>query len=92
VSVLLLAVAALILYGASLGVTGVIGIIIVVAGIEALIRGRLLPFLAGVVIILLILTGIYIAVTNIRVAIAGALVLAALALLLSNLAGYLRRR
>jgi hypothetical protein len=92
VSVLLLAVAALILYGASLGVTGVIGIIIVVAGIEALIRGRLLPYLAGVVIILLILTGIYIAVTNIRVAIAGALVLAALALLLSNLAGYLRRR
>ena len=92
VSVLLLAVAALILYGASLGVTGAIGIIIVVTGIEALIRGRLLPFLAGVVIILLILTGIYIAVTNIRVAIAGALVLAALALLLSNLAGYLRRR
>ena len=92
VSVLLLAVAALIMYGASLGVTGAIGIIIVVAGIEALIRGRLLPFLAGVVIIVLILTGIYIAVTNIRVAIAGALVLAALALLLSNLAGYLRRR
>ena len=92
VSVLLLAVAALIMYGASLGVTGAIVIIIVVAGIEALIRGRLLPFLAGVVIIVLILTGIYIAVTNIRVAIAGALVLAALALLLSNLAGYLRRR
>ncbi|HEX3206575.1 MAG TPA: hypothetical protein VHQ68_10065, partial [Propionibacteriaceae bacterium] len=92
VSVLLLAVAALIMYGASLGVTGAIGIIIVVAGIEALIRGRLLPFLAGVVIIVLILTGIYIAVTNIRVAIAGALVLAALALLVSNLAGYLRRR
>jgi hypothetical protein len=92
VSVLLLAVAALIMYGASLGVTGAIGIIIVVAGIEALIRGRLLPFLAGVVIIVLILTGIYIAVTNIKVAIAGALVLAALALLLSNLAGYLRRR
>jgi hypothetical protein len=92
VSVLLLAVAALIMYGASLGLTGVVGIVIVVAGIEALIRGRLLPFLAGVVIIFLILTGIYIAVTNIRVAIAGALVLAALALLLSNLAGYLRRR
>jgi hypothetical protein len=92
VSVLLLAVAALIMYGASLGVTGAIGMIIVVAGIEALIRGRLLPFLAGVVIIVLILTGIYIAVTNIRVAIAGALVLAALALLVSNLAGYLRRR
>ena len=35
-----------------------------------MIRGRLLPFLAGLVIILLILTGIYIAVTNIRVAIA----------------------
>ena len=69
---LALAVAALILYGASLGVTGAIGIIIVVTGIEALIRGRLLPFLAGVVIILLILTGIYIAVTNIRVAIASA--------------------
>ena len=46
-SVLLLAVAALILYGASLGVTGAIGIIIVVTGIEALIRGRLLPFLAS---------------------------------------------
>jgi hypothetical protein len=92
VSVLLLAVATLIMYGASLGLAGIIGIIVVVAGIEALIRGRLLPFLAGVVIILLILTGIYIAVTNIRVAIAGALVIAALALLLSNLAGYLRRR
>ena len=39
-----------------LGGDRAIGIIIVVAGIEALIRGRLLPFLAGVVIIALILT------------------------------------
>jgi hypothetical protein len=92
VSVLLLAVAALIMYGTSLGVTGVVGIVVVVAGIEALIRGRLLPFLAAVVVILLILTGVYLAVTNIRIAIASALVLAALALLLSNLAGFLRRR
>ena len=35
VSVLLLAVAALIMYGASLGLAGVVGIIVVVAGIEA---------------------------------------------------------
>jgi hypothetical protein len=92
VSVLLLAVAALIMYGTSLGVSGFIGIVIVIGGIEALIRGRLLSFLAGVVIILLILTGIYLAVTNIRVAVASALVLAAFALLFSNLTGYLRRR
>jgi hypothetical protein len=92
VSVLLLAVAALIMYGTSLGVAGFIGIVIVIGGIEALIRGRLLSFLAGVVIILLICFGIYLAVTNIRVAVASALVLAAFALLLSNLTGYLRRR
>jgi hypothetical protein len=92
VSVLLLAVAALITYGTSLGVSGFIGIVIVIGGIEALIRGRLLSFLAGVLLILLILTGIYLAVTNIRVAIASALVLAAFALLFSNLSGYLRRR
>jgi hypothetical protein len=92
VSVLLLAVAALIMYGTSLGVSGFIGIVIVIGGIEALIRGRLLSFLAGVVIILLIAFGIYLAVTNIRVAVASALVLAAFALLLSNLSGYLRRR
>jgi hypothetical protein len=92
VSVLLLAVAALVIYGAALGVSGLVGILVVIAGIEALIRGRLLAFLIAVVIIMLILIGIYVAVTNIRVAIAGALVLAAFALLLSNLLGYLRRR
>ena len=92
VSVLLLAVAALIMYGTSLGVSGFVGIVIVIGGIEALIRGRLLSFLAGVVIILLIAFGIYLAVTNIRVAVASALVLAAFALLFSNLSGYLRRR
>jgi hypothetical protein len=92
VSVLLLAVAALVMYGTALGVSGLVGILVAIAGIEALIRGRLLPFLAGVVIITLILLGIYLAVTNIRVAIAAALVLAAVALLLSNLFGYLRRR
>jgi hypothetical protein len=92
VSVLLLAVAALVMYGTALGVTGLIGILIIIAGIEALLRGRLLAFLASLVIIMLIFVGIYLAVTNIRVAIAGALVLAAFALLLSNLANYLRRR
>jgi hypothetical protein len=92
VSVLLLAVAALIMYGTSLGVPGLIGIFVVVAGTEALIGGRVLSYLIGLVIIILILTGIYLAVTNIKVAIAGALVLAAFALLLSNLLGYLRRR
>jgi hypothetical protein len=92
VSVLLLTVAALIMYGTSLGLSGFIGIVIVIGGIEALIRGRLLSFLAGVVIIFLISFGIYLAVTNIRVAIASALVLAAFALLFSNLTGYLRRR
>jgi hypothetical protein len=92
VSVMLLAVAGLIMYGAALGVSGFIGIILIIAGIEALIRGRLLPFLASVVILFLIFIGIYLAVTNIRSAIAGALVIAAVALLLSNLLGYLRRR
>jgi hypothetical protein len=80
------------MYGTSLGVPGLIGIFVVVAGTEALIGGRVLSYLIGLVIIILILTGIYLAVTNIKVAIAGALVLAAFALLLSNLLGYLRRR
>jgi hypothetical protein len=71
---------------------GLIVIITAVAGIEETFRGRLLPFLASLVIILLILAGIYLAVTNLRLAIAVALILAALALLLSNLMGYLRRR
>ena len=92
VSVLLLAVAAVVMYGTALGVSGLIGILVVIAGIEALIRGRLLSFLIGVLIIILILTGVYLAVTNIKVAIAGALVIAAFALLISNLSGYLRRR
>jgi len=92
VSVLLLAVAAVVMYGTALGVSGLIGILVVIAGIEALIRGRLLSFLIGVLIIMLILTGVYLAVTNIKVAIAGALVIAAFALLISNLSGYLRRR
>ncbi len=92
VSVMLLAVAGLIMYGTALGISGFVGIILIVAGIEALIRGRLLPFLAGVVSLFLIFIGIYLAVTNIRIAIASALVIAAFALLLSNLSGYLRRR
>jgi hypothetical protein len=92
VSVLLLAVAALIMYGAALGVSGLIGILVIIAGIEALIRGRILVFLASLVIILLIFTGIYLALSNIKAAIAGALVVAALALLISNLSGFLRRR
>ena len=92
VSVLLLAVAALIVYGAALGISGVVGVLVIIAGIEALIRGRVLPFLASLAIILLIFTGIYLALTNIRAAIAGALVVAALALLISNLSGFLRRR
>jgi hypothetical protein len=92
VSVLLLAVAALVMYGTAFGVSGLIGILLVIAGIEALLRGKVLAFLGGLVILILIFVGIYLAVTNIRVAIAGALVLAALALLLSNLANYLRRR
>ena len=52
----------------------------------------MLLFLAGLVIIILIVTGIYLALTNIKVAIAGALVFAAVALLLSNFSGFLRRR
>jgi hypothetical protein len=89
---LLLAVAALIVYGAALGISGVVGVLVIIAGIEALIRGWVLPFLASLAIILLIFTGIYLALTNIRAAIAGALVVAALALLVSNLSGFLRRR
>ena len=46
---MLLAVAGLIMYGTALGISGFVGIILIVAGIEALIRGRLLPFLAAVV-------------------------------------------
>lgn len=92
VSVLLLAVAALIMYGTALGISGLIGILVIIAGIEALIRGRILLFLASLVIIIVIVTGIYLALTNIKVAIAGALVFAAVALLISNFSGFLRRR
>ena len=93
VSVLLLAMAWLILYQTTSALlVGLMVIIAAVAGIEATFRGRLLPFLASLVVILLILAGIYLAVTNLRLAIAVALILAALALLLSNLMGYLRRR
>jgi hypothetical protein len=66
--------------------------VVLAAAIEAALRRRLLPFLAGFVVILLIIAGVYLALTNIKLAFAGALVLAALALLLSNLLGYLRRR
>jgi hypothetical protein len=93
VSVLLLAMAWLILYQTtSAWLVGAIVIIAALAGIEATFRGRLLPFLASLVVILLILAGIYLAVTNLRLAIAVALIVAALALLLSNLSAYLRRR
>jgi hypothetical protein len=93
VSVLLLAMAWLILYQTTSALlVGLMVIIAAVAGIEATFRGRLLPFLASLVVILLILAAIYLAVTNLRLAIAVALILAALALLLSNLMGYLRRR
>ena len=92
VSVLLLAVAALIMYGTALGISGLIGILVIIAGIEALIRGRILVFLTSLVIIIVIVTGIYLALTNIKVAIAGALVFAAVALLISNFSGFLRRR
>jgi hypothetical protein len=93
VSVLLLAMAWLILYQSSSALlVGLLVIIAAVAGIEATFRGRLLPFLASLVVLLLILAGIYLALTNLRLAIAVALIFAALALLLSNLMGYLRRR
>ena len=93
VSVLLLAMAWLILYRTtSAMLVGLIVIIAAVAAIEATFRGRLLPFLASLVILLLILAGIYLAVTNLRLAIAVTLIFGALALLLSNLMGYLRRR
>jgi hypothetical protein len=93
VSVMLLAVAWLIVYQTTFPlVTGLIVIVTAVAAIEATFRGRLLPFLASLVLILLIWAGVYLAVTNLRLAIAVALIVAALALLLSNLTGYLRRR
>jgi hypothetical protein len=93
VSVLLLAMAWLILYQTTSGLlVGLIVIIAAVAAIEAAFRGRLLPFLASLVILLLIWAGIYLAVTNLRLAIAVTLILGALALVLSNLMGYLRRR
>ena len=93
VSVLLLAVAALIIYQTTSALLfGLIVIVAAVAGIEATFRGRLLAFLASLLIIFLIFAGVYLAVTNFRLAIAVALILAALALLLSNLLGYLRRR
>jgi hypothetical protein len=93
VSVLLLAMAWLILYQTpSALLAGAIVIIVAIAGIEATFRGRLLPFLASLILILLILAATYLAVINLRLAIAVALILAALALLLSNLMGYLRRR
>jgi hypothetical protein len=93
VSVVLLAMAWLILYQTTSALLeGLVVIIVAVAAIEAAFRGRLLPFLASLVILLLILAGIYLAVTNLRLAIAVALIFGALALLLSNLIGYLRRR
>jgi NhaP-type Na+/H+ and K+/H+ antiporter len=88
-----LAVAALIIYQTTSALLfGLIVIVAGVAGIEATFRGRLLAFLASLLIIILIFAGVYLAVTNFRLAIAVALILAALALLLSNLLGYLRRR
>ncbi|HJV12348.1 MAG TPA: hypothetical protein VJ625_00495 [Propionibacteriaceae bacterium] len=93
VSVLLLAMAWLILYQTTSGLlVGLVVIIAAVAAIEAAFRGRLLPFLASLVILLLILAGIYLAVTNLRLAIAVTLIFGALALVVSNLMGYLRRR
>jgi hypothetical protein len=93
VSVLLLAMAWLILYQTTSGLlVGLVVIITAVAAIEAAFRGRLLPFLASLVILLLILAGIYVAVTNLRLAIAVTLIFGALALVVSNLMGYLRRR
>jgi hypothetical protein len=93
VSVLLLAMAWLILYQTTSGLlVGLVVIITAVAAIEAAFRGRLLPFLASLVILLLILAGIYLAVTNLRLAIAVTLIFGALALVVSNLMGYLRRR
>jgi hypothetical protein len=90
---MLLAVAWLIVYQTTFPlVTGLIVIVTAVAAIEATFHGRLLPFLASLVLILLIWAGVYLAVTNLRLAIAVALIVAALALLLSNLTGYLRRR
>jgi hypothetical protein len=57
--VLLLAVAWLIIYqSTSTLLIGLIVIILAVAGIEATFRGRLLPFLASLVVILLIFAGI----------------------------------
>jgi hypothetical protein len=93
VSVMLLAAAWLTVYETTPAlVLGLILIITVVAAIEAMFRGRLLPFLASLMMIILILAVIYLAVTNLRLAIAVALIVAAFALLLSNLTGYLRRR
>jgi hypothetical protein len=80
------------MYGTALGISGLIGILVIIAGIEALIRGRILVFLSSLVIIIVIVSGIYLALTNIKVAIAGALVFAAVALLISNFSGFLRRR
>ncbi|MGH8775439.1 MAG: hypothetical protein ACRDWI_09790 [Jiangellaceae bacterium] len=92
VSVLLLAMAALIIVDVDSTYAWLVGVVVVVVGIEAAIQGRLIPFLAALVVILLLGTGTYLAVANLRLGIALAHVFAAVALLLSNFLGYLRRR
>ena len=92
VSVLLLAVAALIFLDPDSGYLWLVVIVVVAVGVEATIRGRVLLFLAAVAVNVLLIAVIWLGVTNFRLGTAVVLVVAALALLLSNFLGYLRRR
>jgi len=92
VSVLLLAVAALVYFDPDRSYLWLVGVVVVVVGVEAATRGRVLPYLATVAVSLLLIAVSWLVVTNFRLGTAIVLVVAALGLLLSNFAGYLRRR
>jgi hypothetical protein len=92
VSVLLLAVAAPVYFDPDRSYLWLVGVVVVVVGVEAATRGRVLPFLPTLAVSLLLIAVSWLDVTNFRLGTAIVLVVAALALLLSNLAVYLRRR
>jgi hypothetical protein len=82
VSVLLLAVAALVYFDPDRSYLWLVGVVVVVVGVEAATRGRVLPYLATVAVSLLLIAVSWLVVTNFRLGTAIVLVVAALGLLL----------
>lgn len=66
--------------------------ILVVTGVEAVLRGKIATYLIGLAVLVVIGGAIYLALTNLRVALAGLLILAAVAGAVANLRALLRRR